>query len=264
MTSLTIFTWGYEGWGSSTPQLKKAMDAVELARGHSPPYFVDLRIMRSVRATGFREAAFERTVGKDRYKWMRSLGNKRVLTGPRPGPRHQINDPAAVEELLGISLARAAKRQRLIIFCSCGRAGPPGGLSCHRVTVATLLLKTAVKRNVSLTIVEWPGGEPKSVSIEISDLEAKKLMAGVRNLILGVRQPSVDLLRLPWGSIVRFRTSNLSFRALADPPVYRGGKWLLPLPFGLASKHVDVQTLRKQTVRGRRLDGLNARRSHSL
>ena len=57
MTSLTIFTWGYDGWGSSTRQLKDAVDTIEQGRGFKPPYFVDLRISRSVRAEGLKEKA---------------------------------------------------------------------------------------------------------------------------------------------------------------------------------------------------------------
>ena len=125
MTALTIFTWGYKGWGSSTLQLKRAMDAVERAHGYAPPFFVDLRMSRKVRAIGFRDAAFEQTVGKDRYRWMQSLGNKRIVS--HSGPRIQINDPSAVEELLGLGLARIGKRQRLIMFCSCGLPGRPEG-----------------------------------------------------------------------------------------------------------------------------------------
>src|SRR5579883_3229098 len=89
MASLTMFTWGYDGWGSSTRQLKEAVDAVEQERGFDPPLFVDLRISRSVRAEGFRENAFEKAVGRGRYQWMPSLGNKRLTR--RTGPRIQID-----------------------------------------------------------------------------------------------------------------------------------------------------------------------------
>src|ERR1051325_10056314 len=123
MMHLTIFTWGYDGWGSSTRQLKVAVDAVEGGRGFEPPYFVDLRISRSVRAEGFRENAFEKTVGRARYQWMPSLGNNRIKR--RNGPRIQINESAAVEELIGIALRRNAKRQRLLMFCQCPLPGRP-------------------------------------------------------------------------------------------------------------------------------------------
>lgn len=258
MTSLTMFTWGYDGWGSSTRQLKEAVDAVERGRDFEPPYFVDLRISRSVRAEGFRENAFERTVGKARYQWMPSLGNNRIRC--RKGPRIQINEPAAAEELLGIALRRKAKRQRLVIFCQCPLPGRPRAHDrCHRVEVASLLLKAAAKRNVSLAIAEWPGGQPQSRALKIDDLQLEKVRGGARNLVLGQRQPPVDLLALPWGSLVQLKSPSSSVQAIADPAVYRGGKWLLPVPFGLEDQRVDAQALRKWTLRERRLSGLDTR-----
>lgn len=260
MTALTIFTWGYHGWGSSTLQLKRAMDAVERQRGYAPPYFVDLRMSRGVRAAGFRGEAFEKAVGKDRYRWMRSLGNKRIRN--RSGPPIQINEPSAVEELLGLGLARAAKRQRLVIFCSCSLPGRPGQKdSCHRVTVASLLLKLAAKRNVSLTITEWPGGRPRSPSVRVSDTTASKVINGARSVDLGRQQPVADILGLPWGSVIRLRSPSFRCQAIADPPIFQAGKWLLPLPFGATTDGNDSKALKRTTLRERFLSGLNARTS---
>jgi hypothetical protein len=245
MTFLTIFTWGYDGWGSSTRQLKVAVDAVEGGRGFEPPYFVDLRISRSVRAEGFRENAFEKTVGRARYQWMPSLGNDRIKR--RKGPRIQINEPAAVEELLGIALRRNAKRQRLLMFCQCPLPGRPRAHDrCHRVEVASLLLKAASKRNVSLRIGEWPGGQPQAGTLRVSDLQATKLKSGARSIVLGKRQPSIELLGLPWGSIVNLRSPSSAGRVIADSAVYRGGKWLLPVPFGVDASGADVRALKKK------------------
>jgi hypothetical protein len=53
---LTLFTWGYWGWGGSTRSTRKLVQAVDVAekkRGQKPPFFVDIRLQRSVRAKGF-------------------------------------------------------------------------------------------------------------------------------------------------------------------------------------------------------------------
>src|SRR4051812_7144928 len=76
MRTLTAFSWGFWGWGSATRQLVRAVDAVESARGFRPPIFVDIRFRRSGRAAGFRGDAFEKLLGRKRYRWMQSLGNK--------------------------------------------------------------------------------------------------------------------------------------------------------------------------------------------
>jgi hypothetical protein len=37
MNKITIFTWGYYGWGNHTPEFVEAVDAVERSRGLKPP-----------------------------------------------------------------------------------------------------------------------------------------------------------------------------------------------------------------------------------
>src|SRR5271165_6909489 len=113
----TLFMWGYYGWGNHTPDLVEAVDAVETRRGFQPPIFVDIRIRRSVRAAGFTGPAFERQVGHERHRWMKSLGNKFIVTGTGPGI--QIADPTAAYELLDLAIESARGKQRLLFFCSC-------------------------------------------------------------------------------------------------------------------------------------------------
>jgi hypothetical protein len=190
---------------------------------------------------------------------MPSLGNIRIKR--RKGPRIQINEPAAVEELLGIALRRSARRQRVLIFCQCALPGRPGGHDrCHRVEVASLLLKAASQRNVSLSIGEWPGGQPQVGTLRVTDLQATKLKSGAtKSIVLGKRQPPIQLLGLPWGSIVNLRSPSSAGRVIADPAVYRGGKWLLPVPFGVDASSADVRALKKKTLRERHLSGLDIR-----
>ena len=74
MKPITIFTWGYYGWGNHTRQLVESVDTVETSRGFKPPMFVDIRIRRAVRAAGFTGPAFENLLGPNRHRWMKSLG----------------------------------------------------------------------------------------------------------------------------------------------------------------------------------------------
>src|SRR3954468_6232546 len=90
------------GWGNQTPQLVQAVDAVETSRGFEPPLFVDIRIRRTVRAKGFQGNAFEKLLGQDRHRWMKSLGNNFIVS--RTGPNIQIAEPAAADELLDLAV----------------------------------------------------------------------------------------------------------------------------------------------------------------
>lgn len=141
--SITIFTWGYYGWGNHAPPFVEAVDAVETSRRFEPPIFVDIRIRRSVRAAGFTGPAFEKLLGQDRHRWMKSLGNEFIKT--KTGPNVQIADPSAANELLDLALESAKYKQRLLFFCSCQWPRYDGKIACHRTTVARLVLKAAKK-----------------------------------------------------------------------------------------------------------------------
>ena len=102
MKRLTIFTWGYYGWGNHTTQLVKAVDAVEASRGFEPPIFVDVRIRRTVRAIGFQGTNFEKLLGPKRHRWMKELGNGfdvKKRTGPRHPNRRSLRLPKGLTRI---------------------------------------------------------------------------------------------------------------------------------------------------------------------
>jgi hypothetical protein len=220
------------------------VDAVEAARKYEPPWFVDIRMRRNVRAPGFQAATFEKIVGNDRYRWMPSLGNRRIKTGS--GPKVQINKPEAAEELLDLALAARKRRQRVIFFCSCGHRR-----ECHRVEVGSLLLKAARRRNIDLTVAEWPGGTPRSIRHALTASEADRVLRGASSVRLGRGFPATQLLSLPWNSSIHFCSPKHSFWALADPACYKADQWCLPLPFGVEENRTPT-ALRKQGLRDRR------------
>ena len=150
--AITLFSFGYYGWGNHTPQLVEAVDAVEHSRGYEPPIFVDIRIRRSGRAAGFIGHAFEKLLGPILYRWMRALGNESILN--KTDPPIQIADPAAAGGLLDLALDldSAGNKQRLLFFCSC-QWPRDGETLCHRTAVAELVLESARER------CAWPATE---------------------------------------------------------------------------------------------------------
>ena len=76
--TLTMFSWGYWGWGNATKQLVESVDLAEKRRGFRPPIFVEIRILRQGRAKGFVGSVFRDLVGASRYRWMPDLGNLAV------------------------------------------------------------------------------------------------------------------------------------------------------------------------------------------
>ena len=181
----TLFTWGYYGWGNHTPDLVRAVDAVESSRGFQPPFFADIRIRRlrpggRLHRTSLREAA-----GPKRHKWMPSLGNQFIVSGTGPGI--QIAEPQAAGGLLDLALELARHRQRVLFFCSCQRPRCEGEIACHSATVAALVMKAARKRGDQVEVVEWPGGDPKRIDLEVT----AKDFAAVRKGRLSILGPAI-------------------------------------------------------------------------
>jgi hypothetical protein len=89
------------------------------------------------------------------------LGNARIASG-RGGM--QIADPSGgADELLQLVASAYRDRRRIVFFCACERP-----CNCHRAEVARLLVKAALRKEVGLTVVEWPGGEPKAIDLTVS------------------------------------------------------------------------------------------------
>lgn len=242
MVDLTIFSWGYFGWGNATRQLVGAVDAIEAQRGFDPPLFVDVRISRSVRALGFRERAFEELLGRDRYRWMHGLGNLRIKS--HSGPAIQIADPNAAAELLSLAVEMAKQSRRLLFFCSCELPFDDSGTPCHRVKVGLLLVKEARKQGVPLTLVEWPGDEPTEVAIEVSAQLLRAVSKGRKSVLLNDTSIPAGPVRLAVGSIATLRQGGDMVRIVTGPARYGTDGWYLPVLKSFAPAHTSVEAAR--------------------
>lgn len=252
----TIFTWGYYGWGNHTRRLIRAVDLVERERGFNPPIFVDIRIRRNVRAAGFTGPAFERLLGPGRYRWMKSLGNRFIET--RTGPRVQIASPTAAAELLDVAIESGRNEQRVLFFCSCQWPRCDGKISCHRTTVARLLLKEARKRGTRLQVVEWPGGEPKHTELGVTPEVFDAVRRGRMSVPLGKRAALAAFAGMPWCSIVTLASRGEKLHRIVGPAIVQRGEWVLPVLFLYFDPATDMVTYRKQAEKVRRSWGLAA------
>ena len=223
---LTLFSFGYYGWGNSTPQLVQAVDSVERSRGSEPPVFVDIRIRRAVRAVGFCGNAFGDLLGEKRHRWMKSLGNRHIET--RAGSRIQIAEPAAVNDLLDLAAQAAEDGRRIIFFCGCKWPRLNGRVNCHRTTVATLTLLTAKRRGLSVEVVEWPGGEPSLADLAVGREDFGALLRGkchipVKDMSLG------ESAGIAWGSTARIHCNDQQMTAVVGPAQFNRRQWQLPV-----------------------------------
>lgn len=222
MKTLKLFSWGYYGWGNATKQLIKAVDGVEQERGFQPPIFVDIRIRRSGRATGFVGSAFEDLLG-DRHLWMPKLGNKRILS--RKGKSIQIAQPEAVDELLDLALKADEEKRRLIFFCGCLWPKCNGKNACHRSEVTDLLIAAAKKRKISVNVVEWPGDERKRNRVKLRAEQFRAVLKGSRFVPMSRQMQPQDLDGPAWGSIITFTRGKEAVHRLVGPLIWRKSGW---------------------------------------
>jgi len=257
---ITLFSFGYWGWGNAAARLVEAIDAAEASRGYAPPLFVDTRISRSVRAHDFSGNAFEHLVDPARYRWMDDLGNLAIRQG---GPM-RIRNPAAADTLLALALQDP--HRRVLFYCACEVPGQEGAPTCcHRTLVAGLVLGAAQRRAIGAEIVEWPGGEPRNepIDIALARSEFDKVRRGARAIPLHDALPLARAAALPWYAPVLVHPDDdegrPSWRLLTGPVRYRSDAWWLPVLAHVEAEPADA--MRAEIRRLREAGGYEPRRS---
>jgi hypothetical protein len=223
-----MFSFGYWGCGRATRELVRAFDEAEVARGFAPPLWVDIRLKREVRALGFQGDAFAALL-PGRYIWMSELGNANIDAKERE-PSIRIRDPKAAAALL--ELASARPERRVIFFCACEYPA-----WCHRHTVSKLLLAEARKRKVPVTVVEWPGGEPKKLELKVARSTMAKLLGG-RLARLPVPAGLTEAASIPWMSTARLTCGGDEVFASIGPARFGSHGSHLPIFASDASEQV--------------------------
>jgi hypothetical protein len=251
---ITLFSWGYYGWGDATPHLVEAVDAVEASRDFEAPLFVDIRIRRTVRAKGFQGNAFGKLLGDHRHRWMKSLGNKFIQT--RTGPNIQIADHSAADELLDLAQNAVHNRQRLLFFCSCQWPRLDGEIACHRTTVAGLVLEAAKRRGVPIEIAEWPGGERKQIELNVTPQVFTAVRRGRMSVPLGKEPDLAVVAGLPWCSVATLRSNGGELHRVVGPAIRQPDQWVLPVIETHLETDAPLTGYEKEAVSLRRRLGL--------
>lgn len=239
MKKITIFSWGFWGWGTHAERFVNVVDHVEASRGFKPPIFVDIRIRRTGRAVEFKENTFRDIVGAKRYHWMRGLGNAAIVD--KTLDDITIKDPRDAKTLLNLAIESMKRDRRLIFYCACENP-----FYCHRHVVGSLLLKEAKKLGITLEIVEWPGGKGQYIKEKTTDDIIMKIIKGQqKNYQLS---DTINLKKygaLPWGSIVELSSNSRKIIITSGPMKYINHGWALPVvPMVYPKKNITISKLK--------------------
>ena len=245
--AITLFSFGYWGWGTSTAQLVQAFDALEHSRGFKPPLLVDIRISRSVRAPGFINRALEKLVGTDRYIHMPELGNRAVIENT--GEQITIADPAAAGSLFDLAISANIRTRRIVFFCACPYQMQDGETYCHRYNVGSLLLKLSRNRYQRIVVTEWPGTEPQVLRLTVPAEVLKKLRRGLKSVPLP-RDTTLDhIASIAWGSLVHCSGEGESLSLRVDRAKWSPDGWYLPV-LGRVDEHGGVASHQEASAWG--------------
>lgn len=217
-----MYSFGYWGCGQATEDLVKAVNAAEHARGFTPPLWVDIRIRRTVRAAGFSGDAFEKLLGP-RHRWIPDLGNESILDG---ADSIKIRNQDAAAELL--DLAVADRQRHVIFFCACKHPREPDPeKTCHRQSVSRLLVGQARDRGIAVEVIEWPGGEPQEMSLQVAGSEMRRALqmpridlknpGTLKRLRIPKSMSMATAAGIPWGSVAELNADGETGFALIGP-----------------------------------------------
>jgi hypothetical protein len=119
--------------------------------------------------------------------------------------------------------------------------------------VSRLLVKAAARSGKQITAIEWPGGEPQTLQLEVSDKVVKTVLAGANRLPLG-SLTTANIRRfaaLPWGSCVNLRSPNLRTAVVVGPAQF-GARWYLPIIGPDVSNPSDTARSLEKTAKRKR------------
>lgn len=95
--------------------------------------------------------------------------------------------------------------------------------------MADLVLKAAKRRGESIEIVEWPGGEPRQIDVDLTPNVFASVRKGRMSIPLGGKPDLSQVAGLPWGSIATVHSAGDRLHRIVGPAVWQVDKWCLPV-----------------------------------
>jgi hypothetical protein len=238
MASIRVFTFGVGLWRGSSLLLFEATRAVETARGFAPPLLAD---------AAQHDPNGTRPCDGTSFEPIDASRSTVLAAAPARG---RADDRALADQagqrLLELALDRSARDQRVISCCPCWVNQP----DCRRHKVADRLLAAARQAGLDVEIVEWPGGEPRDVTVHVRPEEVDRVRHGA--LSLEAPLPLSELAGLPWASVVRARSGEREAAFMSGPAQPTHGTLMLPV-YASVDPHVDVAVLATEMRRDFRL-----------
>ena len=152
------------------------------------------------------------------------------------------------------------EKQRLLFFCSCQWPRCDGETACHRTTVAGLVLAAAKQRGVPVEVVEWPGGEPSQIDLDVTAQVLAAVRRGRMTVPLGSQPDLAEVAGLPWCSVATLRSNGDTLHRVVGPTIRQKDQWALPVLFHSGDPTAGIEEYQKEAEKLRLGWGLKAHR----
>ena len=78
-------------------------------------------------------------------------------------------------------------------------------------------------------IVEWPGGEPRQIDLDVTPQVFASVRKGRMTVPLGEHARLGQVAGLPWGSIATVHSAGDQLYRIVGPAIWQTDKWSLPV-----------------------------------
>ena len=95
--------------------------------------------------------------------------------------------------------------------------------------MAELVLQAAQRRGESVEIVEWPGGEPTQIDLDVTPQVFASVKRGRMTVPLGATTDLAVVAGLPWGLIATVHSEADKLHRIVGPASWQTDKWSLPV-----------------------------------
>jgi hypothetical protein len=111
---------------------------------------------------------------------------------------------------------------------------------------------------VPVEIVEWPGGEPRQIDVDVTPQVFKAVSKGRMTVPLGNKPALAEVAGLPWCSIAALKANGEKVHRVVGPAISQTTGWALPELYCFFDPATGLSEYEKEAKKLRKEWGLNA------
>ncbi len=120
------------------------------------------------------------------------------------------------------------------------------------------MLEAATKGGSHVKVVEWPGGDPKRIDLEVTPKDFTAVRKGRRTVPLGKQVDLAEVAGLPWRSIATLHSGDETLYRVVGPAISQTSGWVLPVLYWSFDPATGLNEYEREAKKLRNESGLEA------